>query len=242
MDTDALQSTQSDMLVVQDDVPLDAEAERLRQAIVGYLLPEDVAHIDDAIRLARQARAESAGVTDERATGVLRRDFAYVLAVAQTLAEALHIDAITLAAVLLDQVVEARLIDLGAVRAQLGGVFGEQVAQTIASLERFDALQRPAVALRRSAQSSAEPDEGARDRRRGRERQRQQDADALRKMFVAMAEDPRVVVIKIADRLRLMREVRSAADLWRAHHGAEQPPHDGESSSDTSTETATAPA
>ena len=120
MDTDALQSTQSDMLVTSDDVPLDAEAERLRQAIVGYLLPEDVAHIDDAIRLARQARAESAGVTDERATGVLRRDFAYVLAVAQTLAEALHIDAITLAAVLLDQVVEARLTDLGEVRAQLG--------------------------------------------------------------------------------------------------------------------------
>ncbi len=204
--------------------PLDAEAERLRQAIVGYLLPEDVTHIDDAIRLARQARAESAGVTDERATGVLRRDFAYVLAVAQTLAEALHIDAITLAAVLLDQVVEARLIDLGEVRAQLGGAFGEQVTETIASLERFDALQRPAVALRRSAQSnaqsSAEPDDTTRERRRGRERQRQQDADALRKMFVAMAEDPRVVVIKIADRLRLMREVHSAADLWRAYEAA----------------------
>ncbi|MGH2480540.1 MAG: HD domain-containing protein, partial [Ktedonobacteraceae bacterium] len=224
MDTDALQSTQSDMLVVQDGVPLDAEAERLRQAIVGYLLPEDVAHIDDAIRLARQARAESAGVTDERATGVLRRDFAYVLAVAQTLAEALHIDAITLAAVLLDQVVEARLIDPGEIRAQLGGAFGEQVTETIASLERFDALQRPAVALRRSAQSntqsSAEPDDNTRERRRGRERQRQQDADALRKMFVAMAEDPRVVVIKIADRLRLMREVHSAADLWRAYEAS----------------------
>ncbi len=227
MDTDALQSTQSDMLVVQDDGPLDAEAERLRQAIVGYLLPEDVTHIDDAIRLARQARAESAGVTDERATGVLRRDFAYVLAVAQTLAEALHIDAITLAAVLLDQVVEARLIDLGEVRAQLGGAFGEQVTETIASLERFDALQRPAVALRRSAQSSAqssaEPDDTTRERRRGRERQRQQDADALRKMFVAMAEDPRVVVIKIADRLRLMREVHSAADQWRAYEAAPLP-------------------
>ena len=227
MDTDALQSTQSDMLVVQDDGPLDAEAERLRQAIVGYLLPEDVAHIDDAIRLARQARAESAGVTDERATGVLRRDFAYVLAVAQTLAEALHIDAITLAAVLLDQVVEARLIDLGEIRAQLGGAFGEQVTETIANLERFDALQRPAVALRRSAQSSAqssaEPDDTTRERRRGRERQRQQDADALRKMFVAMAEDPRVVVIKIADRLRLMREVHSAADLWRAYEAAPLP-------------------
>lgn len=235
MDIDALQSAQPETLSTPPSHTLDAGAERLRQAITAYLTPEDVAHIDIAIRLARQARSESAGVTDERATGVLRQDFAYVLAVAQTLAEALHIDAITLAAVLLDQVVEARLIDLGEVRKQLGGEFGEQVAQTIASLERFDALQRPAVALRRSAQTSAEPDDAPRERRRGRERQRQQDADALRKMFVAMAEDPRVVVIKIADRLRLMREVRSAADFWRAREAAQAQPN-GAAATDTATQ------
>src|SRR6185437_7388931 len=124
------------------------------------------------------------------------------------------------AAVLLDQVVGARLVDLGEVRERLGSAFGELVAETIASLERFDALKRPAVALRRSAQSSAqsggEPDDIPRERRRGRARQRQQDADALRKMFVAMAEDPRVVVIKIADHLRQMREVLAAADYWHA--------------------------
>ncbi|HEX6540665.1 MAG TPA: HD domain-containing protein [Ktedonobacterales bacterium] len=221
MDTDALHATQSETLAGPPSLALDAGAERLRQAIAGYLPPEDVRHIDDAIRLAIQARAEGAGATDERATGVLRQDFAYVLAVAQTLAESLHIDAITLAAVLLDQLVGARLLDLGEVRERLGGMFGDQVAETIASLERFDALQRPAVALRRSAQSSAEPDDSTRERRRGRQRQRQQDADALRKMFVAMAEDPRVVVIKIADHLRLMREVHGAAEFWRARE-AEQ--------------------
>lgn len=222
MDTDALQTAQSEPLVIPTSLALDEGAERLRQVIVGYLSPEDVAYIEHAIQLALQARAEGAGARDERATGVLRHDFAYVLAVAQTLAEALHIDAITLAAVLLDQVVGARLINLGEVREQLGGEFGEQVAETIASLERFDALQRPAVALRRSAQSTVEPDDATRERRRGRQRQRQQDADALRKMFVAMAEDPRVVVIKIADHLRLMREVRVAADYWRAREAAQR--------------------
>ncbi len=179
MDTDALQSAQPESLAIPPGLLPDAGAERLRQAIVGYLPPEDVAHIEAAIQVALQARAEGAGATNERATGVLRQDFAYVLAVAQTLAEALHVDAITLAAVLLDQVVGARLVSPGGVREHLGGEFGEQVAETIASLERFDALQRPAVALRRSAHSgSGEPDDGSRERRRGRARQRQQDADA----------------------------------------------------------------
>jgi GTP diphosphokinase / guanosine-3',5'-bis(diphosphate) 3'-diphosphatase len=241
MDTDALQSAQPEPPVNPPSFSLAAGAVRLHQAIVGYLPPEDVAHVEKAIELARQARAAAAGVTDERATGVLRGDFAYVLAVAQTLAEALHIDAITLAAVLLAQVVEARLTDLGEVREQLGGAFGEQVTQTIASLERFDALQRPAVALRRNAQSNVEPDDALRERRRGRERQRAQDADALRKMFVAMAEDPRVVVIKIADRLRLMREVRGVADEWRAR-AAKQAHHDGEDGESTAREPAAAEA
>src|SRR6185312_3105438 len=104
MDTDALRSAQSEPLTIPPSLLLDGGAERLRQTIVGYLPLDDVAHVEAAIQLALQARVESAGATDERTTGVLRQDFAYVLAVAQTLAEALHIDAITLAAVLLDQV------------------------------------------------------------------------------------------------------------------------------------------
>ncbi|HET9979073.1 MAG TPA: HD domain-containing protein [Ktedonobacterales bacterium] len=224
MDTDALQSAQPETPTLPPNLTSESGEERLRQAIAAYMPAEDVAHIEDAIRLALRARAAGAGATDERATQILSRDFAYVLAVAQTLAESLHIDAITLAAVLLDQVVEARLLALDEIREELGGEFGEQVTETIASLERFDALQRPAVALRRSAQSAqsgAEPEDMPRERRRGRARQRQQDADALRKMFVAMAEDPRVVVIKIADRLRLMREAQRASDLWRARERAD---------------------
>jgi GTP pyrophosphokinase len=152
--------------------------------------------------------------------GDLARAIEYAISVSVTLAETLHLDAVTIGAVLLYQLVEARLLNADDVRARLGGGFGEQVARTIESIERFDTLQRPAAALRRSAQSSVESEEGSRERRRSRERQRQLDADALRKMFMAMAEDPRVVVIKIADQLRLMRRVSEAADIWRAREGA----------------------
>ena len=86
MDTDALRSAQSEPLTIPPSLLLDGGAERLRQTIVGYLPAEDVAHVEAAIQIAIQARVESAGATDERATGVLRQDFAYVLAVAQTLA------------------------------------------------------------------------------------------------------------------------------------------------------------
>src|SRR5262249_11393494 len=148
-------------------------------------------------------------------------DVAYVLGVAETLADTIHIDTISLGAVLLYQPVESRLVTLDEVRARLEGEFGEMVAQTIANIERFDTLQRPGVELRRSAQAAAQAgadaEETSRERRRSKERQRQQDAESLRKMFVAMAEDPRVAVFKIADQLRTMRAVRDAADAWRAH-------------------------
>ncbi|HEX6798607.1 MAG TPA: TGS domain-containing protein [Ktedonobacterales bacterium] len=150
-------------------------------------------------------------------------DVEYVIGVAQTLAEFIHIDPISLAAVLLYQAVEGGIVTLDDVRARLGASFGEEVAQTIANIERFDTLQRPGAALRRSAQvaaaSPAADEELSRERRRSRMRQKRQDAENLRKMFVAMTEDPRVAVFKIADQLRLIRLAREAADFWRARDG-----------------------
>jgi GTP pyrophosphokinase len=130
------------------------------------------------------------------------------------MADAIHIDAISLAAVLLYQAVESKVASLDDIRQHLGDDFGEAVGQTIANIELFDSLQRPAEALRRSAAVSAEAAADS-TRSRSRERQRQQDAENLRKMFVAMTEDPRVAVFKIADQLRLVRSIREAADYWR---------------------------
>jgi guanosine-3',5'-bis(diphosphate) 3'-pyrophosphohydrolase len=168
--------------------------------------------------------AGDAGAREGREVGgALPSDIEYVIGVAQTLAEFIHIDAISLAAVLLYQAVEGNIVTLDDVRARLGAEFGEAVAQTITNIERFDTLQRPGAMLRRSAQaaaaSPAAEEEVSRERRRSRQRQKRQDAENLRKMFVAMTEDPRVAVFKIADQLRLMRLARESADLWRERTG-----------------------
>jgi GTP pyrophosphokinase len=223
-----------------DREPLASSEARLLAAVRKYLRPRDVAHVERAIGCLHDVRTRQAELAEpapvagngrtEKVTSStpaampaqiwdLDRGVEYSLAVGVTLAEASHIDAITIAAVLLYQLIERRLLQAGDLRARLGGSFGEQVAHTIESIERFDTLQRPATALRRSAQAEGEGDEGGRERRRARERQREQDVEALRKMFVAMSEDPRVVVIKIADQLRLMRAVSEAADIWRAKAG-----------------------
>lgn len=223
--------------------PFSAEEGRLLGAVSRYLGHDDITGVRTALAFARELRentvhpspdATESGLTQSKADA--EQDYVYVLGVAQTLAEALHIDAITLAAVLLYQLADAHVVELETVRERLGGAFGEQVAQTIESLERFDTLERSGAALRRSALTSGEGEELSRERRRSRERQRQQDADALRKMFLAMAEDPRVVVIKIADRLRLMRAVAAASAAWRAQ-GAEDGDADMPSSEMASTTT-----
>ena len=197
---------------------------RLLRAVEAYLGREDAGHVRTVLAYARELEPTLrdaphpplAGAQAE--TPVARGpvwDVSYVLDVAETLADAIHIDAISLGAVLLYQPVERGLVSLDDIRARLGGEYGDAVAQTIESIERFDTLQRPGEALRRSAQAAQA--EGGETRRRPRPHLRQQDAESLRKMFVGMAEDPRVAIFKIADQLRKMRAVREAADAWRAH-------------------------
>jgi guanosine-3',5'-bis(diphosphate) 3'-pyrophosphohydrolase len=218
------------------DPPVDTgatfvEEGRLLRAIVDYLRPEDIEHVHRVLAYARELRdaqrqpARPAGVAQPAGAPLAspgaapRWDYAYVVGVAQTLADAIHIDAISLAAVLLYQAVESDLASLEEIAARLGEPFGSAVVQTIQNIERFDTLQRPGAVLRRSALAGTEGDGAGRERRRIRERQRQQDAESLRKMFVAMAEDPRVAVFKIADHLRMMRSARLAADYWNAQAG-----------------------
>ncbi|HLZ20907.1 MAG TPA: TGS domain-containing protein [Ktedonobacterales bacterium] len=202
---------------------------RLLRAVEAYLRPADVAHVHRVLEYAhvlygaQPASAASGGDAHGSAASASpprRWDLEYVISVAQTLADAIHVDAISLAAVLLYQAVEGGLTTLDAVAAYLGGDdFATSVVETIVSIERFDTLQRPGAALRRSALGASDTEELSRERRRSKERQRQQDAENLRKMFIAMAEDPRVAVFKIADELRTMRLVRRAADEWRARAG-----------------------
>src|SRR5215472_6724408 len=132
---------------------------RLLRDVEAYLRPNDVEHVTRVLDYAHELRAAARERPGQPATPgqptPLSWDFDYGVSVAQTLADSIHIDAISLAAVLLYQAVESGLVPLDAVRARLGGSFGADVAQTIANIERFDSLQRPAAALRRSAQAGA---------------------------------------------------------------------------------------
>ncbi len=214
---------------------LSADESRLLQAVATYLPQEDTLRVRRVLEYAHTLResqhviAETpvrAKPTDGTRQSVkpepsskivsLSQDASYVIGVGQTLADSIHIDPISLAAVLLYQAVESRQATLEEIRNGLGGDFGEAVAQTLANIALFDTLQRPAETLRRSAASAGPPVSSETGRSRGRERQRQQDAESLRKMFVAMIEDPRVAVFKIADQLRLMRLVHKAADYWHS--------------------------
>ena len=104
----------------------------------------------------------------------------HCLAVASTLTE-LNLDADTVAAGLLHDVLE----DTDVTHAQLEGEFGKEIAslvEGVTKLGRFDQLDA-----------------------RGQRSHDERELESLRKMFLAMVDDPRVVLIKLADRLHNMR-------------------------------------
>src|SRR5260370_9112700 len=126
---------------------------RLQNAITDYLPHEDVEHVLRVLEYAHELYSEqparkhrvSTEGSEQRPTA--QWDFAYGASVAQTLADAIHIDAISLAAVLLFQAVEGRLATLDEIRARLGGAFGADGAHAVQDIRRFDTLQRPSANL-----------------------------------------------------------------------------------------------
>ena len=120
---------------------------------------------------------------EEKHEGHLRRSghpyIEHPLAAAVTCAE-LQLDVPALQAALLHDVME----DCGVTRSQLVTEFGVDVAKLVDGATKLSALQLPRVT-------------GTIDR--------EVQAENLRKMFVAMADDVRVVIVKLADRLHNMR-------------------------------------
>ncbi len=106
------------------------------------------------------------------------------LAVALLLAD-IGMEADTIAAGLLHDVVEDTDIDL----ERLGQEFGPHVASLVDGVTKLEQIEQEQID--RFSQES----ERLRD---------EQEAESLRKMFIAMAEDIRVVIIKLADRLHNM--------------------------------------
>jgi len=107
------------------------------------------------------------------------------LAVAFLLAN-LGMDADTIAAGLLHDVVEDSDINLGNLRQE----FGPDVASLVDGVTKLEQIEQEQI------DRFSQENERLRD---------EQESESLRKMFIAMADDIRVVIIKLADRLHNMR-------------------------------------
>ncbi|MCL6516522.1 bifunctional (p)ppGpp synthetase/guanosine-3',5'-bis(diphosphate) 3'-pyrophosphohydrolase [Alicyclobacillus sp.] len=148
--------------------PMDIE--QLCEKVASYAKAEDLELIRRAYRYAEEAHR-----------GQLRRSgepyITHPVAVAMILAD-LRLDATTLAAALLHDVVE----DTKATDEEIVRQFGAEVATLVDGVTK----------LKRIKFDSTE----------------EQQAENLRKMFMAMAKDIRVLLIKLADRLHNMRTLR----------------------------------
>ena len=132
----------------------------------------------------------------ERAHRGVRRDagepyIEHPVAVAQWLAERkVMVDCI--AAALLHDVVEDTPVSLQRLQHQ----FGKVIAQLVDGVTKFEVLEDP-----------NEGDELARKR----DRKRRQQTETFHKLLLAMMEDPRTVLIKIADRLHNLRTLEAVS-------------------------------
>jgi GTP pyrophosphokinase len=165
----------------------------LLEETAQYLSPRDLEKVQDAFDLANEAHM-----------GVVRRSgepyILHPLEVALLLAD-MRIDAEGIASALLHDVVEDTDFTLDDLRAR----FGEAVADIVDGVTKFNAAAgKPPVPKEKNAQPET-PEQIEQSQRLARDLKRRQRSETVRKMLLAMAEDPRVVVVKLADRLHNMR-------------------------------------
>ncbi len=115
------------------------------------------------------------------------------LQVAYILAE-MHLDSETIEAALLHDTIE----DTAATNDDITKLFGPTIAHLVEGVTKLGTVSK----LRRQSEIAAEKE---REREKSRTDTHQIQAENLRKMFLAMFDDPRVVLIKLADRLHNMR-------------------------------------
>ncbi|HLJ34136.1 MAG TPA: HD domain-containing protein [Ktedonobacteraceae bacterium] len=200
-----------------DTVLLSATAQQLLNRVKQYMTPVEVEQVAVALQLAQKT---CGGVSEhsEASLQTLQRipPLEHALAVATILTE-MHIDAIGVAAGLIFEAVDAERLSV----EQVENLLGTPVARVVGSMLRLNILERTKQVGAQFHAPAANEAEHSRDqkKRRIREALRRQQAETVRKMFVGMAEDPRVVLLKLAYRLHAMRIV--SAEPHRRHSASD---------------------
>ncbi|HEX8732049.1 MAG TPA: HD domain-containing protein [Ktedonobacterales bacterium] len=170
----------------------DPESLRRLLALCGqYMALDDLRLIYRAFEVAARAHY---GVKRQSGEAYIE----HPLAVATILAE-LALDAQGIAAALLHDVVE----DTSVTREDVAERFGERIAIIVDGVTKFNAVEAASDAL----VSAASPDAPLApiDAQAKRDRKAREQVETVRKLFGAMLDDPRVVLLKLADRLHNLR-------------------------------------
>lgn len=169
------------------------------------VLPENYSVIDREFIIQAYNYAEEAHRTQKRASG--EPYISHCVAVAIILAE-LKVQPVVVAAGLLHDTVEDTPITLDDIKRD----FGDEVARLVDGVTKLTHLPRVSRADQHDAElfenqdsrNTAEKEELL-DSQLARDRRRDLANETLRKTFLAMGEDIRVILIKLADRLHNMR-------------------------------------
>lgn len=175
------------------DEPEPASLRALLDMCATYMPPADLELIRGAHTIAARAHYDTKRVSGEPF-------IEHPLAVARVLAS-LAIDAVGISAALLHDTVEDTSYTLEEIEDQ----FGAAVRDLVDGVTKFEVVGH--------AEPGDESTAGARPTTEQRARQQQ---ETVRKLLVAMMRDPRVVLLKLADRLHNMRTLASMSPAQRA--------------------------
>ena len=168
------------------------------------VLPENYSQVDREVIERAYTFAERAHEGQKRASG--EPYITHCVAVATILAE-MRVPPIVVAAGLLHDTVEDTLVTLPAIRNE----FGEEAAKLVDGVTKLTHIPRVSRGDQHLEDiidvddESLEAEAEALSVTEGRDRHRELRNETLRKTFLAMGEDIRVVLIKLADRLHNMR-------------------------------------